>query len=292
VERLKVGLRPARSVLGSYSGRVNISEDDILIALRAYFDSSGKLEDDWMTLAGIATTDAIWQELEKAWDAILDEHTPKGSYVHMKEIFRLEKGFDKKLGWTHETAFGLSNKCLMYMSHLPKDKVRVFYSSVDLRAWRKLRAETYQMPEPVQLCNEYCSEFVLTWYAAFLCPSEVVDPQTDSIRYFFDRNEYFFKPFFEKWNYERNQSEATGNWSIWNVVDEVAPVEMKKTPGIQAADIIAWGRNRETFTKEGDIASHLMYIIRKVIPMSGVIWNEAKLREQFKPLIHSPYEKY
>jgi hypothetical protein len=114
---------PYRSVMGSYSGRVNIGERDLLIALRAYFDSSGKLEGKWMTLAGIATTDAIWQELEKAWDAILKEHTPKGSYIHMKEIFRLEKAFDKNLGWNHDNAFGLANKCLIYMSHLPKDQV-------------------------------------------------------------------------------------------------------------------------------------------------------------------------
>jgi len=63
---------------------------------------------------------------------------------------------------------------------------------------------------------------------------------------------------------------------------------MKKIPGIQAADIIAWGRNRETFAKEGDIASHLAHILRQVMPTSYVIWNEAKLREQFKPLIHLP----
>lgn len=121
-----------------------------------------------------------------------------------------------------------------HMSHIPKDKLRVFYSSIDLVAWRKLRGETYQMPDPIALCNTFCSEFVLTWYG-FIYParSTLIDPQTDSVRYFFDRNEYFFQPFYDKWSRERNQSAATGRWSIWNAIDEVASVEMKKTPGVQ-----------------------------------------------------------
>jgi hypothetical protein len=279
--------------MGRFASRANIGEGDILIALRAYFDSSGKLEDNWVTLAGIAAPDEIWAELENEWDKILKGHTPQGSYIHMREVFRLEKAFDEKLGWTHDNAFGLVNKCLVYMSHLPKDKLRVFYCSVDLVAWHKLRAETYQMPDPIALCNTYCSEFVLYWCELVYPPrATVIDPRTDSVRCFFDRNEYFFQPFYDKWNRERNQADATGRWSIWNAIDEVAPVEMKKTPGIQAADIVAWGRNRETFTKDGDIGSHLLYLLRKVIPMSSVVWDEAKLREQFKPLIHSPYEKH
>lgn len=143
-----------------------------------------------MTLAAIAATDEVWGELEKEWDKTLQEHTPKGSYIHMKEVYRLEKAFDKNLGWNHDNAFGLVNKCLVYMSHLPKDKLRVFYCSVDLLAWQKLRAETYQMPDPIALCNTYCSEFVLTWYG-FVYPSRstLINPETDSVRYFFDRND-------------------------------------------------------------------------------------------------------
>ncbi len=268
---------------------MNIGKDDVLIALRAYLDSSGKLESDWITLAAVATTDEVWGQLETEWDKILNGHTPQGSYIHMKEVYRLEKAFDKSLGWNHENAFGLVNKCLVLMSNLPKDKFRVFYCSVHLAAWYKLRAETYQMPTAVDICNEFCSEAVLTWYGFVYKPkSFVMDPRSDSVRYFFDKNEYFFQPFYEKWKLETNNSDATGRWSIWNAIDEVAPVEMRKTPGIQAADIIAWGRNRETFAKDGDIASHLAHIMRQVTPTSYVIWDEAKLREQYKPLIHLP----
>ena len=122
-----------------------------MIALRAYLDSSGKLENDYMVLAAIAGNDQMWEEFEEAWDKILAAHTPKATYVHMREIAHQTKGFDRKLGWDDNSAFGLSNNCLVYMSHLDKKRFRLFYCAVDLIAWRKLRAETYQMPSPIDI---------------------------------------------------------------------------------------------------------------------------------------------
>ena len=261
---------------------MNIGEDDPLIALRAYLDSSGKLENEWITLAGIAASDDMWDEFEKVWASILDGYTPKGQYIHMREVFRLIKGFDSNLGWTHDLAFGLVNQCLMYMSNLDKVRFRMFYCSIDLNAWHKLRAEGYQMPEPVDMCNRYCSESVIGWYL-FHYP-DAKSPKTDTISYFFDRNEYFKVPFENKWNTEKNRADEAGVWSPWQLVQEVASVDMKKAPGIQAADIIAWGMNRETFTQEGDMARYLGHILRQVIPAFHVVWDEPKMKQHFTPV--------
>lgn len=150
-------LRPACSRIGKCSARVIISAGDFLIALRAYLDSSGKLHDNYITLAGVAANDDMWQEFENRWTEILAGHSPVGQYIHMREVYRLEKAFDKQLGWTQDNAFSLVNKCLMYMSHLDKKRFRMFYCTVDLRAWQKLRAETYQMPDPIDMCNKYAA---------------------------------------------------------------------------------------------------------------------------------------
>ena len=72
------------------------------------------------------------------------------------------------------------------------------------------------------------------------------------------------------------------------MIEEVAPVEMKTTPGIQAADIIAWGMNRENFAKEGETSKYLGHVIRQVIPAFHIVWDETKMREQFKPLLYLP----
>lgn len=257
-----------------------------MIALRTYLDSSGKLENDWITLAAIAATDEIWLQLEAAWAEIMEGHTPKGKYIHMREVYRLIKAFDKSDGRDHDKAFGLVNKCLVYMSHLDKKRFRMFYCSVDLRAWRKLRAETYQMPDPIDICNEFCSESILGWY--LLHYPDLLNPEKDTVQYFFDRNEYFYQPFYDKWISEINIAEKTGSWSLWKVIAEVAPAIMEKTAGVQAADIVAWAINREKFAEEGDLAKHLGHILRSVIPAFQVIWDEDKLRKQYRPLLYLP----
>ena len=90
-----------------------------MIALRAYFDSSGKLEDKWITLAAVAAPEDIWTEFETAWQHILDSHIPKAPYIHMREGFRLGKAFSANLGWGHDSAFGVVNQCLSYIATRP-----------------------------------------------------------------------------------------------------------------------------------------------------------------------------
>jgi hypothetical protein len=248
----------ALSSVGQCAGCVGLGKESLLIALRAYLDSSGKLEKGrFITLAALLGKDEMWQEFETAWDKILNEHAPKAQYVHMREIIHMDVlgskgGFDPALGWNLQNAFALVVKCLSYMSLLDKNRFHMFYCSVDLQAWRKLRAETYQMPEPVALCNDYCSKAMLGWY--FKSYPDTLNPYRDTISYFFDRGEDFEQPFEDEWNAGKNLAEQTGEWSIWQRINEVASVEMKKTPGIQAADIIAWTANHETFAVEGDTA--------------------------------------
>ena len=277
----------ALSRIGSCAARVNIGEDELFMALRAYLDSSGKIgskTSNSITLAGLAANDEMWAEFEKAWDNILGSHNPKANYVHMKEIYRLEKEFDPAKGSDKSSAYGLSNDCLVYMSRLDKTRFHLFYCSVDLVAWRKLRAETYDIPDPVELCNTFCSEQVLTWYLRAY--PGIVD-LSSSVKYFFDRDEPFMPAFEARWNREMNASEISGRVRLWNLIEQVSSVDMRKTPGIQAADIMAWGVNRETFAQDGDEAKYLAHIIRQVIPSLYVRWDEAKMREKFRPTIYS-----
>ncbi|HEV7674415.1 MAG TPA: DUF3800 domain-containing protein [Candidatus Angelobacter sp.] len=260
-----------------------------MIALRAYLDSSGKLENDYLTLAAVAATEQTWQDFETEWAKILDGHTPKAKYVHMREIAHQTKGFDRKLGWDDNSAFGLSNKCLIHMSRLDKLRFKMFYCAIDMRAYHKLKAQSYLIPEPIELCNQFCSEAVLMWWLGDYpkkvkgCYPDVVDPMADTISYFFDRNEYFKQPFEDKWNAEKDRADRTGEWNIWQRVKEVAAVDMRDVPGIQAADIVAWAVNRENIVKHGKKASYLAHIMRQVIPAWSVVWDEEKFKKHFTP---------
>ena len=234
----------------------------------------------------MAATDDMWGKLETAWCKILNDHTPGATYIHMREICHQTKGFDRKFGWNDDNAFGLSNKCLVYLSQLDKKRFSMFYCAIDLKAYRQLREETYQLPEPVDLCNRFCSETILGWYLNHY--PDVIDPENDTIKYFFDTGEYFKVPFENKWNGEKALAEKTGSWSIWKRIKEVACVDMKDVPGVQAADLIAWAVNREKTGKHGAKGEYMAHIMRQVIPAWSIVWDEERLRKQFKPLLYLP----
>lgn len=262
---------------------MHLRDEDILIATRTYrtyFDSSGKLEDKYLTLAAFFGPDEVWAEFENKWQAILHNHVPRAEYIHMKELARQIEGFDWRLGWTQKNSWELVFKCLMFMQHLDKKRFRMFYCAIDLVAWRKLRAETYQLPDPIELCNRSCSEIIMKWY---LVKYPDIVSYSPSLHYFFDRDEHFKQPFEDKWRAES----AKSDWSVWRLIEEVSTVaDMKKVPGIQAADVLAWGVNRENTAFGDQPGVSLSQIMRTVIPSGSIVWDEAKMRQKFSPLIH------
>jgi hypothetical protein len=259
-----------------------LGEKDILIALRIHLDSSGKSADQFMTLAGFAAPDEFWTDFEIKWNKILEGHTPKADYVHMKEINALSKGFDKRLGWNQPNAFRLVNNCLVCMSRLDKERFRMFYCTVDIGAWHKLKNEGYEIPGPIDLCNEFSVFGVQLWYAyKFPLKTEVFDLKTDGEHYVFDRNEEFYLPFRAKWNLEKDNFENTGALSPWVLIDDVTEADMRKVPGIQAADILAWSVNREHTAPNDFPGKAYLEIMKQVIPFGSMLWNENAMRKKY-----------
>jgi hypothetical protein len=261
---------------------MHLHDGDIFVVMRTYLDSSGKIDDTYMTLAAFAGNDETWNEFETEWDKILSNHTPPAKYIHMKELARQIKEFDWRRGWNVTNSFGLVNKCLMYMQHLHKKRFQMFYCAIDLEARRKLMAETYQIPDPVEMCNSFCSEIVLAWYLKYY--AGVINPMAPTLHYFFDKDEYFKQPFEEKWGMETKKAEAKGEWTPWSLIKEVSAVDMRDVPGVQAADALAWGVNRENTSEgPGRLLAHLM---RHVIPSRSIVFDEEKMRELYKPLVY------
>lgn len=252
------------------------------MSMRVHLDGSGKKANGFMALAAFAGNDDIWKKFDDDWAEILSSHVPKAKYVHMNEIARQIKGFDWKDGWTLQNSFALVNKCLMYMSHLDKAKFGMFYCGIDLDAWRKLKPEFPDLIDPIAICNRYCSEIPLTLHL-LKYENELKDHDTidvEPVHYFFDREEEFKRSFEDKWNEEKNRTEALGVKGWWDCVDEVAAVEMKKVPGVQAADILAWAVNKEN-TANGNLPGiSLSYIMKQIIPSHYVVWDEARMREK------------
>jgi hypothetical protein len=167
-----------------------------LVMLKAYFDKSGdhkNANQAFLHLCGVAAIDSEWAEIEASWNHILRSGTTKADYMHMVEAVHLRKQFDRAKGWTDDSVFELVNALLSYVTTIPQDIYCQFVCTVDMKAYRALRQETFQMDSPVDLCNTSCVESVMWWY---LTAYKGLDFEAS---YYFDIGEPFELGFRKKW---------------------------------------------------------------------------------------------
>jgi Protein of unknown function (DUF3800) len=275
--------RTAVSMLGRFAPTVNLKDGSIFVVLKSYFDKSGQEDAAYLTLGGVATDDSLWKEIEDTWLYCLTNHKPPAAYMHMVEAVPLRGEFSKDKGWTDEMVFGLTNQLMSYLTDLPKKKYSHVSCTVDMAAYRKLQDEGYQMDSPADLCVSTCTIGLFDWY---LHDYKGLDLEA---HYYFDVGEPFEPILKAKWENELEASERTGDYSFWTHIKHIGPAQMRSTPGLQVADMLAWATNRNL----GNLSQRFKDFIiplRVLIPTKWAIWDEQRLRKRFRPLIHKPYD--
>ena len=112
--------------------------------------------------------------------------------------------------------------------------------------------------------------------------SETISLASDGLLSFvFDRNEAFIGPFSKKVCDEKHDSERSGEASIWQLVGGITEGQMKTTPGLQAADVLAWGINRQNTAAEGKEGKHLAYILRQLVMCTWKEYDEVAMLREF-----------
>lgn len=282
-----------KSTLGAFLPTSFLPEGTFLIVLKSYFDKSGGEETKFFTLSGVAANDTAWGDIDKTWNYMLGASNPKASYMHMKEAVHLVDEFDRSKGWDDEKASGLVNWLLSYVTQFEHEHKSYcqFVCTVDMEAYRRLQAESYQMDSPVDICNSTCVEGVMAWYVSHYRAD--LDYEAS---YYFDIGEPFKAVFEAKWEAECKRDERTGAHSIWSHIKHVGTSPMRTTPGLQISDMLAWGINRQInpvakspIPKEYE---HIALAMTRLAPSFSKLWDEAELRKRYRPLIYKPYEKY
>jgi hypothetical protein len=251
--------------------------------LKSFFDGGG--DDDRLILSGIAAKDDVWLDIETDWLDILGKHAPTAKYMHMVEAIHLRKEFDRAIGWDDDKVSGLLNLLLSYLSHVPKHSYCQFSCAVDLNAYRKLRAETYQMNSPAELCLEACVSIIIPWYFF-----EYKGGMDLAAHYYFDVGEPFEEICRARWTREIENDEKTASHGAWHHIKHVGPAQMRGTPGLQVADMLSWSLNREV-ASPGQRYSAFAVGMKNLMPTKWMTWDEKKLRKEFRPLIYKPYGK-
>lgn len=259
-----------------------------LTVLKSYFDKSGQEDQALLTIGGIAAGDDVWSDIETDWNLILQKNDPPAAYMHMVEAIPLRRGseFCPSKGWTDDKVFGLVNLLLSYLSELPrkhKTKYCQFSSSVNMRDYKKLQLESYQMDAPTDLVANTCTDRIMQWY--FL---EYKGHDLEA-HYYFDQGEPFEEIIKAKWERETERHRRTGQYNVWCHISHIGPALMRKTPGLQVADMLAWATNRHEI-KIPQRYQDFVLGLRYLVPSQWNIWNETLLRRKFRPLIINPYE--
>jgi hypothetical protein len=285
VELPYVGSLRPKSILGKALGVSFVSEGMVFAVAKSYFDGSGQENAKFFTLSGVAANDDVWADIETNWQRILHDRKPAAEYMHMVEAIPLRKGFSPDKGWDDTKVDALVSDFLIYLNTVDKTKYCHFVCTVDMNAYRKLQAETYQMDSAVDLCNTGCVKRVMAW---FLSRYKGMNLGLDlTAAYYFDCGEPFEPVFKAEWEWETRIDEETGCHSIWSHIEQVSTRYMKKTPGIQVADMFAWASNREQ-NMPTQRYTHLGPAMRWLLPYKSFVWDEPNLRKRFRPLIYLP----
>jgi hypothetical protein len=261
------------------------------VAIRAYLDKSGQHSSPYVTLAAFVGSDWAWAEFESGWNEVLKTGFLPVPYMHVVEALacRYDTPFSRALGWERKHVWDLIGKLIVYMGKLDQGRITMHSCVVEMDAWRELTGWGCEIPSEIDLCNRYVSGHIVALFAQKIlerAPADtVVIPKDDLLNFAFDRNEGFFEPFRKFVNGEKQKGEST----IWHLVDGVGEGEMKLTPGIQAADVLAWATNRENTVAEGEEGKHIAYLLHQVVMSFRKVYDRETLLKEFGPPLPNAY---
>jgi Protein of unknown function (DUF3800) len=214
--------------------------------LKAYFDSSGNKEDQYMSLAGIVSSEANWPEFEKRWMAVLKSYSLRE--FHMSAAMAKRGQFAE---WTDEAVKKITNDLVNVLGRFPGPEFILKSCTVKMEDYRRAKAENIHLRRPEAMCVNFCCGTGL--------PPDKSDPDSlyHKVGFYFDRNEPYLRTICSNWQKRRRHS----GWP--RQIHSIQSVTAGNYPALQAADVVAWIANG--FHK-GDTRAKPLFII---IPLSG-----------------------
>lgn len=265
------------------------------MGIRAFLDKSGQKERRYVTLAAFAGPDETWAEFEAGWNVVLTQAFRPVPYFHVVEALscRYRSPFSYTQGWTRKHALDLLVKLIQYIGQFNRGRLTMHSCVIDMDAWRELSDAGCSVPSEIDLCNKYVSEFIVGCFAHKLISENhgmpIISLRSEQLLTFvFDRNEQFREPFGRFVNEEREKANGAAVSSIWQLVDGIGEDDMKRTPGLQAADIFAWGINRENTVAEGEDMRYLAHILRQIVVVFYKEYSRDALLAEFGPPAGGP----
>jgi hypothetical protein len=240
------------------------------------------MDSRFITLAGFAAEDDVWAEFDQGWEAALGatSRRPKAKYLHMRELNSLEDEFSWRNGWNRTRTHRLIWDLLMYLQTMDKKRFHMFAATLDMQAYRNVTSAGLSLPHPIRICNDFSCDVAIAWYVREH-PGII-----HSAHYFFDPEEPFEDVFKNRCMAEQaNYLDASGARESWLLIKSVTSIlNSREKPAMQAADLLAWGSNRNLTSQEDRFGYHFHHIMKQVIPCHWAVIGEDMLRNYDPPL--------
>lgn len=221
--------------LGALTGRFYLDERYLLIAMRLYLDGSESFGDGdrWLTLAAMVASDSIWAEFQNRWDAMLRSRYPIAPFIHMTDLINSIDPFERAAGWTEGKKRQLVYDAGEVLRSIPGNQLCAVYCTVNLSARERLVAKGFDLGDPAAICVENCLAHAWKWH--------LNKHGLETVYLYFDRGERFRPAIYGQWlAHNRNLIKHR----LWGFIGGMPEVDMRFTPPVQAADIVAWAISR------------------------------------------------
>lgn len=217
------------------------------VAVRGYFDGSYG-DTGRVTLAGYLAPPKTWERFAQEWLNLIGGFSPPCEYVHMVEANARSGAFRADKGWTPARVNELVNE-LIHRCFLPftlneaEDTCLLgICCTIDSIAWETAckREPGLKQHGQAGVCARFVAELALRRLPQ--APSKPEGHRYGTVELFFDQGERFKRQIEIAW--KRALSRPPGSRGPLSLVSHISEKDMKKTPGVQAADFLAWHVNR------------------------------------------------
>lgn len=224
-----------------------------------------------MTLAGFVGSDSFWSDFNRGWITEVLQKRACAPYLHMRYLI---SGNGPYTGWDRDRRYNLIWDANLYLQSLPKKAFSGIVCCIDETARDQIECEGYDIPKATCICSECCVAKAFSW-------SYDTHPENlETAHIFFDQGEPFMNPLRQRWLRESKNQRVIVTNLFWGSIVAIEALDSAQTPGLQAADFIAWAQSRRRSSANDRSMRHLADFQEMIIPSWYFLLDENILREK------------
>lgn len=199
--------------------------------VKSYFDGGNQADSALyrvLTLAAFCGNAEQWGRFDREWNLRLKKHG--ADFLHATDALSLQKTFGN---WTNSSTQALIEDCVSVIEkHAPIPYKRTGLMpvtvSVILPDFIEALKKVPTLGTPEHTCAVQCASLCFEYGERYL--------KSDQYQLFFDQGERFCGHLRDR----KLNKKSVRHDAIWKKVGLLAEADMRITPGLQAADLLAW----------------------------------------------------